>query len=373
MKKLSTGAALLLCVAFATSNLFAQEYKSYTLDKVPFDLKGVYYSLPQTELVFDVTVEKTTEYKGCYADYSYMLGLRNIIIKDGVSYRIKDIKLRPRAVADSRYTYFLATNGNVEVQIGETGTLLSINKTVEKPRDCKHNRCTDRKRRPNHQNDTLFQPKPTFEQRMLSLGMLEAMPGLTPEKAVKQIEKLRERQVDILSGSVDGTYMNTTVEYMYKQLDAMIDSYVSLFTGERVSEELHYTFSVIPQKPLIVEQDLLVGIFKFSEQEGAKPLSYKGDMPTIIANLHSLNTTKEYTKIEAQKEKDEKLQRTIEKKGVGVYYCIPEQVEVSVSYGEKTLMKTLEISQFGQVSYMLASPSQLIFDSATGALKYMGK
>ena len=96
-------------------------------------------------------------------------------------------------------------------------------------------------------------------------------------------------------------------------------------------------------------------------------------MPTIIANLHSLNTTKEYTKIEAQKEKDEKLQRTIEKKGVGVYYCIPEQVEVSVSYGEKTLMKTLEISQFGQVSYMLASPSQLIFDSATGALKYMGK
>lgn len=85
-------------------------------------------------------------------------------------------------------------------------------------------------------------------------------------------------------------------------------------------EELHYTFSVIPQKPLIVEQDLLVGIFKFSEQEGAKPLSYKGDMPTIIANLHSLNTTKEYTKIEAQKEKDEKLQRTIEKKGVGVYY-----------------------------------------------------
>ncbi len=373
MKKLSLRAALLLCVAFATSNLFAQEYKSYTLDKMPFNLKGVYYSLPQTELVFDVTVEKITEYKGCYADYSYLLGLRNIIIKDGVSYRIKDIKLRPRAVADSRYTYFLATNGNVDVQIGATGSLLSINKTVEKTQDCKKSHCNCHKRLPERQNDTLFQAKPAFEQRMLSLGMLESMPGLTPEKAIKQIEKLRERQVDILSGSVDGTYMNTTVEYMYKQLDAMIDAYISLFTGERVSEELHYSFSIIPQKPLIVEQDLLVGIFKFSEQEGVKSLSYKGDMPTVIANLHSLNTTKEYTKIEAQKEKDEKLQRNIEKKGVGVYYCIPEQVEVSVSYGEKTLVKTLEMSQFGQVSYMLTSPKQLIFDPATGALKYMGK
>lgn len=373
MKKLFLGAALLLCVAFATSSLSAQEYKSYTLDKMPFESKGVYYSLPQTELVFDVCVEKITEYKGCYADYSYMLGLKNIIIKDGVSYRIKDIKLRSRAVADSRYNYFLATNGNVDVQLGENGMLLSINKDTEKPHDCKRPGGRPQKRMHNSQCDTLVHVKPTFEHRMLSLGMLEAMPTLTPEKAVKQIEKLRERQMDILSGSMDGTYMNTTVEYMYKQFDAMIDAYVALFAGERVSEELHYTFCVIPQKPLIVEQDLLVGIFKFSEQEGAKPLSYKGDMPTIIANLHSLNTTKEYTKIEAQKEKDEKLQRTIAKKGVGVYYCIPEQVEVSVSYGEKILRKTLEMSQFGQTSYMLSSPSQLIFDAATGAVKYIGK
>jgi hypothetical protein len=153
----------------------------------------------------------------------------------------------------------------------------------------------------------------------------------------------------------------------------MIDAYVSMFSGERVVEELHYTFSVMPEKPLIVEQDLLVGVFKFSPQEGVRPLSFSGDMPTIVANLHSLNTTKEYSKLEAQKSKDEKLQNRIAKKGVGVYYRIPEKVQVSISYGENIFAKTIDISQFGQITYILDSPSKVLFDSKSGALKYIGK
>jgi hypothetical protein len=96
-------------------------------------------------------------------------------------------------------------------------------------------------------------------------------------------------------------------------------------------------------------------------------------MPTIVANLHSLNTTKEYSKLEAQKSKDEKLQNRIAKKGVGVYYRIPEKVQVSISYGENIFAKTIDISQFGQITYILDSPSKVLFDSKSGALKYIGK
>ena len=373
MKTLLRKLILIFAISLFSSNIIAQEYRSFTLDEIPFDAKGVYYSLVQTELVFDVFVEKVTEYKGCFADYSYMLGLKNIIISDEVYYRIKDIKIRSKAIADNQNTYFLACNENAEVQIGESGCLLSIggeqSRKAGKPN--KHGECSNKEVKDAKEVKKLV--KSTFEQRMLSQGMLESMPGMTAENAIKQIEKLRERQIDILSGSVDGTYMDNTVEYMYKQLDAMIDAYVSMFSGERVVEELHYTFSVMPEKPLIVEQDLLVGVFKFSPQEGVRPLSFSGDMPTIVANLHSLNTTKEYSKLEAQKSKDEKLQNRIAKKGVGVYYRIPEKVQVSISYGENIFAKTIDISQFGQITYILDSPSKVLFDSKSGALKYIGK
>lgn len=373
MRRILRKSILLFVSLFLASSLAAQEYRSFTLDKVSFDAKGLYYSLVQTELVFDVSVEKITEYKGCYADYSYLLGLKNIIINDGVYYRIKDIKISSRPVADGENTYFLKCDENMNVRISASGCLLSIGEVtdMQKRDKCRHSEHPN-KVKSDANKENMF-VKTTFEQRLLSQGMLESMPGMTAEKAVAQIEKLRERQIDILSGSVDGTYMNNTVEYMYKQLDAMIEAYVSMFAGERTVEEQKYTFTVRPDKPLIVEQDLLVGIFKFSPQEGVKPLSYTGEMPTIVANLHSLNTTKEYSKLESQKSKDEKLQNKIAKKGVGVYYRIPEKVQVSIA-GEETLFSnTVDISQFGQITYTVDSPSKISFDSKTGALKYIGK
>lgn len=373
MRKIFGKSILLIALAITSLDIFAQQYRSFTLDNAPFGAEGIYYSLPRTELVFDVSIEKITEYKGCYADYAYMLGLKNIILSDGVSYRIKDIKIRTKTIADNSSTYFLQYKDGVCVQLNDAGCLSAIGKVP--PQEMMPQREMKRpakaaKQQPAAESKLTV---PTYEQRYLAAGMLESLPGMTADKAVKQIERLREKQIDILSGSIDGTYMNNTVEYMYKQLDEMIEAYVAMFAGSRQSEELHYTFTVIPEKPLIVEQDLLVGIFKFSEQEGVKPLNSSADMPTIVANLHSLNTTKEQTKTEAQKSKDEKLQKRLAKSGVGVYYRIPEKVEVSITLGERVFNKTVNISQFGQTTCITDCPSALLFDPESGALKHIAK
>ncbi len=364
---------LLGFAAIASVSTFAQSYKSFTLDKVSSEAKGVYYCLPRTELVFDVTIEKINEYKGCYADYAYMLGLKNIVIEDATRYRIKDIRVRTRSIADNQSTYFLTFDAKTDVQLSPIGTLLGVNMPENLMPPQPKGECHKPKRHCKPQEGESTETKSTFERRMLRSGMLEAYPEMTPEQIVKQIASLRERQVDILSGSIEGTYMNTTVDFMYKQIDEMIDAYVSLFSGERVSQELHYTFTVEPEKPLIVEQDLLVGVFKFSETEGVKPLSYTGDIPTVVANLHSLNTTKALAVTEAQKAKDEKLQERIAKKGVGVYYRIPEKVELSISYGEKIFSKTLSISQFGQTTFLIESPKSLQFSPCDGSLLHISK
>lgn len=373
MKRLLKRCALAAFGLVLSGVCVAQDYKSFPANTVSGQQDGIYYSLPQTELVFDVCVEKVNEYKGCYADYAYLLGLKNIVINDAVSYRIKSIKVRTRAIADAKHTYFLSGAQNDNVLLSDFGTLLAIN-----PKDlAKEKPCCKKAEKPNRKSRepqrVLSDTKPVYERRMLARGMSEALPGMTPDKTVKQIEALRSKQVEILSGDIEGTYMNTTVDFMYRQLDEMIDGYVAMFAGERVSEELHYTFTIVPEKPLIVEQDLLLGIFKFSETEGVKPLSFAGDMPMVVANLHSLNTTKPYSVIEEQREKDEKLQSKIVKKGVGVYYRIPEKVELTVNYGDKVLSKTLDISQFGQTTFMFSSPKSISFSAENGALEYVGK
>lgn len=354
-----------------------QEYRSFSLESMSFDKNGLYYSLPQTELIFDVEVEKITEYKGCFADYSYMLGLKNVVTKDGVTYRIKDIKIRPEAVADASQTYFMNTEGGINIVKSDIGSLSVISKKTEvkdkdadvllHPKDVPH---------PPKEPKTMEKDitNPTIAQRLLSEGMLESMPNMTAEKAIKEIERLKELQLDVLSGSTDGTYMNTTVDFMYKQLDRIIEGYVAMFSGERVVEKIRYSFSVIPQKPLIVEEDLMLGIFKFSEKDGVLPLTNTDkDVTAIVANIHSFNTTKNYAKIEEQKSHNDKIQSSIAKKGVGVYYRIPETVNVSVNIADKSFKKTLKISQFGVVSYLMDSPSKIVFDDKTGALKFVSK
>ena len=233
MKKIFGKSILLIALSILSIDVFAQQYRSFTLDNAPFGTNGIYYSLPQTELVFDVCIEKITEYKGCYADYAYLLGLKNIILSDEVSYRIKDIKIRTKTIADNSSTYFLQYEDGVCVQLNDAGCLSAIGKVPPQQMmpPCEKKRpARAAKQKPATETKSTL---PTYEQRYLKAGMLESLPGMTADKAVKQIERLKEKQIDILSGSIDGTYMNNTVEYMYKQLDEMIEAYVAMFAGSR--------------------------------------------------------------------------------------------------------------------------------------------
>ena len=54
MKKIFGKSILLIALSILSIDVFAQQYRSFTLDNAPFGTNGIYYSLPQTELVFDV-------------------------------------------------------------------------------------------------------------------------------------------------------------------------------------------------------------------------------------------------------------------------------------------------------------------------------
>jgi hypothetical protein len=164
----------------------------------------------------------------------------------------------------------------------------------------------------NNNTASSLETRPIFEKRLIDEGVLTKYPLMSADKVVAEIKRLRDKQIDILSGSVEGTYINTTVDYMYKQLDEIINGYIALFTGTEQTEEEEYTFTLTPTKPIIAEEDLLEPICKFSQTNGVTDLNAKNDDVKLIARIHSFNTTSSNSKIENNKNNDKELQEKIE-------------------------------------------------------------
>lgn len=358
-------------------SLFAQSYRTYTTGNAKSLQNGIFYSLPETELVVTVKVEKTTRVKGIYSDKAYLLGLDNSAVNNSVSYKIKDIQLGTKAVASSSNRYFLTYNGKTSVDVSENGILRSITlvgENLEKTHAGKHQQCLPQSATVSNQTPSLLNVRPTFETDLISQGLMTSYPFMSAEKVVAEIKALRQKQVDILSGSMEGTYLNTTVDYMYNQLDEMIKGYITLFTGVATTEEEEYTFSVVPQKPIIVEEDLLVPIFKFSKENGVSELNERNEDAKIVARIHSLNTAASTIDAVLAQTSDKDFKAKIEKNGVGIYYTIPEQVKVTIeSSSEVFTNKVVKLAQYGTTAVLTDGTANIQFDEATGAILKLWK
>lgn len=358
----------------------SNSYMSYHLNDVPKnnDKLALYYTIPQTQVVFEVKLNKITHQKGVFSNQSNLLGLKNVITSDEVKYTLKDIKINSNSVEDPNQQYALLLNDKkLRVEKSEIGTLETIYKQGRRrtrgieqerrnliPSNDFSKQCDVQKQIMTQQS---LPTKPIFEARLQEKGMLEKV-NLTAEEAVKKIEQLREKQIEILSGSVDGTFMNTTVDFMYKQLDEIIDGYVALFTGtETITEETYY-YTLTPQKPIIAEEDL---ILKLTDS----PLP-------LLARFHTRNSSEKILisqdlnlkKTETKSQSDSTISITLKDskekpKGLkGIFCSIPERVEVSVETPNKTYKNTVEIVQYGIIN-ALNTQSNIQFDSKTGAIK----
>lgn len=363
----------ILCLLCVNLGAMAQSYRSYPASEAQISQNGIFYSIPQTEIVFKVKVEKTTRSKGVYSESAYLLGIDNSSVKSGDSYRIKSVKIYSRGVANPEQQYYLTYDRSTNVKLSDNGILERIcsnalasnnSKGKEKPERREH-RSVDKTC-----SDNVTSTRPVFEQSLTEKASLTKHPFLTAQQAVLEIKKLREQQVKILSGEVEGTYLNTTVDYMYKQLDELINGYLCLFTGtEQVSEE-EYSFSFIPQKPIIVEEDLLVPVFKFSKENGVSSLNAKNEDLKVVARIHSFNTTKTVATIINEQQNTKDYRNAVSKKGIGIYYSIPEQVEVFAEMADKVLSKkTLGLSQYGTTAVLSSGDKNIRFDTASGAIE----
>lgn len=366
MKKIIIIALLSIAVSSCSSL-----YKSYPIESIPSNntKTTVFYSIPQfTEVVFVVTYNKTIRHKGIYASKSNLLGLKNVITSDEIKYTVKDIKILTQPKQNPIQQFALVLDGdNIIVEKSKEGTLESItikdktNKHTYSKDDNQMKRKNEEIKPYHHQNPSSqsLQTQPISEFRLLQRGMLEKV-NLTAEEIVIRIEQIREKQIEILSGGLDGTYINTTVDFMYKQLEEMIDGYISLFTGTETVVEETQTYTLAPQKPIISEEDLILQITN-------TPVP-------LLARFHTNNQTEGLKNpVRSYDKKDSTLvvdMRDIDVSGIkGVYYAIPEMVQVSVETPNKIYSSVVEISQYGMIRAMNTQKQDIIFNSKTGAIK----
>lgn len=317
---------------------------------------GITYSLPKTALVVDAEVTKVSCKAGPYYQYAEKyLSVKDAVIEDEVYFELGKINLLNRGIPDPDNTYIIEfKQGTVApyAYLTEEGLLCSIN-TEYTPAD------------PDTEIDEeKGNTKKTTDASVLSEELL--MAGSTAkqaEVAAKQIYRIRESRMNILTGEADNLPPDgEAMKLVIQQLEEQENALTTLFTGTRTREVERYETSIIPYDDL--EREIL---FRFSRQMGIVDVDDLGGSP-VYMNLKAIDRAPELDPKEAEK-KDKSLK--------GVVYNIPGKASVEIVVDRKTRYRgEVQITQFGTQEGLATvmfedkkAPVKVTFYPETGAIK----
>lgn len=243
----------IVIVCFTILSLSAKENVNLNQEQ-----NALVYSLPQTEFCIEIEIEKTTQKTGVYNQYAQRyLATDQIILEDKTNYILKNIQIGSRVVADANRTYILQLEENIlsQICVNSNGILSGINvqNTLENYKIPSTNK--------------IFNEK-ADEATLLPLGEEYMMAGSNAklaEGAAKQIYRLRESRVSLLTGDLeklpsDGKSLSTMLE----GLDKMEKQLTELFVGKTKTEVIRKTIFLIPDS-INTKQQVL---FRLSSQKG---------------------------------------------------------------------------------------------------------
>ncbi len=200
------------------------------------------YSLPKTELIVELELEKTTQKPGLFYQYSERyLATKNIITESRATYKLLKISVKTNPVPDFNRTYAVTPAKKSllsHVTVNSDGLLCGVNvpsTNVERP--------------------AIYSLIPKQEKlepsSLLPLGEEYLMAGSTAklaEGAAKQIYRIRESRMSILTGDLehlpaDGTSLQTMTE----KLDQLETDLTELFIGKTKTELEKHQVRFVPE------------------------------------------------------------------------------------------------------------------------------
>lgn len=331
---------LSLCMAFSMLGMINAQVLSSA------DAALVYY-MPKTFLAFDVEYVQLTTTQGPFYQYAERyLGTKDVVTESSVRYELKSISLQSKAEADKSraYKFMPSAKQNAALSLNSKGILEAYNATLPERHSVKEPVAAEEE-----VAQVVF---PLSEETLLA-----ASKAKMAETTAKQIYRIREARINILSGEVehlpsDGEAMRLTLAELDKQ-EAQL---VALFVGSTVRKVCHKTILFEP-----VDNVNNMVLFRFSRFAG----------PVAADDLSGEAVT---MNMDVQKQHLEET--TAKKPAVSqLFYNLPGEATVTLTNAEGNLLlnKTMPIAQFG-VSValpadLISRKPHIIFNAKTGAIQ----
>lgn len=322
--------------------------------QVPFSIAdgepALVFALPKTEFLIEVQTEKVTQKPGVFYRYSERyLATNKVVTEEKITYKIKDIVVRTRPVADLNRTFAVKPAKNSALNnltVTADGLLCGINVTPLSE--------------PNKPQLSSIRNEDAPVQTLLPLGeeyMMAGSEAKLAEGAAKQIYRIRESRLGLLTADVEKLPADgVSFKAMLDGLNKMEQNLTELFVGKVTTEVQTQTLSFIPD--VSVNKQVL---FRLSALRGLVASDDLSGAPVFV----SLNPTSSTTASAGARDKGDKS---------GIYTVLPISCKLLIDDGAKNVFSAeYMVPQFGQIipfpEVLLSQPKLKVhIDPQTGRL-----
>ena len=350
--------------------------------------EGVFYYLPETRLIVDITVKETHYLKGPFSQYSAKFtGISNVITENKTEYTIEDINLNSFAVPDTSKLFYIET-GRMKnkdeflLSLNEYGCITALNVPLTETSD-ENDKSTENENNNSSlplnvgfehfatgntqvKTDTIIEKiildTVTIEKQILQHSIIEKSLEDKAKDAADYIRLISENKMNLISGYQEVDYDLSTFNAMLGEINRMQQEYLTLFTGKTVEYTRHYRIYINPDKA--VENNF---IFSFYSTEG------------VSETEDSLFTDNMYYYQLIPEDRTNAVTTTIsntkKNKNKGLACNIPETCVFIIKNGNGTvmLMEKVAVCQLGAIIYLPSSIRQILLDPASGSVRRIEK
>lgn len=345
----------LVCCALPLLSV-AQDMVKLVPDK--FNEYALNYYLPYTVADIEFVATKTVCKAGPYYKYAKKyLGVTDIVTEDSETWAIERVCIVPRGIADTNNRYQLTfKSGQIPyIYVNPEGLIYSINAEP----DVTTMAC------PDVAPDALdsIDVSKVLSEELLMSGSIAKM----AEVAAKQIYRIRESRLDLLTGDVDKMPADgDSFKLIIAQLDEQEAALTALFLGTTSVERVVKRIEYCPEDD--VESEIL---FRFSDFLGFVDADDLSGAPVTLA----------VTVTEKGEYPVDNKGNIVELPKKALAYTLPGKAVITISYeGQTYAEEELSIAQLGVVYGLDASwfvdkkaPANAVFDATTGALLRLGR
>lgn len=310
---------------------------------------GVVYSLPITQLDFEVEITKKTFQRGEYYQFAKQyLNIENPILEDKAVYSLDNIEIHNVGIPDKNESYLLQFRANTTepfVYLTKEGLICAINDTPvmdEKIRTL----------------STVTESTPQVNPQSLLTEeiLLAGSRSKQAELIAKQIFSLRMSRNDILTGEADNMPPDgDAYKLVMNQINLQEKALVELFEGTVKTEKISKTISIVPSHENIDRQV----IFRFSEKFGLVNADDLSGEPVYL----TLTNKNPQPQLELT---DREIRQLQKKFSEGVVYNIPGKAQVTLNFRNRVFAnKEVDVVQYGTQDVL----TKRMFDSRKQSIK----